>query len=62
MNNNEQTRASLLAHCKAHPALQLQDLFKFLFQSAFGCEHAVSSHALAVERIEAERTARGDIS
>lgn len=33
------TRAFLLAHAAAYPALTLTDLFKALYQSAFGCEH-----------------------
>jgi len=43
MTPNEQTRNLLLAHCKAYPSLRLRDLFKFLHQSAFGCEHFVPS-------------------
>ena len=41
------TRERLIAHCRAYPALQIQDLFKYLFQSALGCEHAVSSLSAA---------------
>lgn len=48
------TRERLIAHCRAYPRLQIQDLFKYLFQSAFGCEHAVSSLETAVARIKAE--------
>ncbi|MBE6768676.1 MAG: hypothetical protein E7549_07200 [Ruminococcaceae bacterium] len=51
------TRERLIAHCRAYPALQIQDLFKYLFQSALGCEHAVSSLSAAVARIEAEGVA-----
>lgn len=36
------TRAFLLAHAAAYPALTLTDLFKALYQSAFGCEHLVA--------------------
>ena len=32
----------------------LQDVFKFLFQSCFGCEHLVSDEAFALERIRQE--------
>lgn len=57
MNTSEQTRERVMAHCRAYPDLQIQDLLKYLFQSAFGCEHAVSSLTTAVERIRAEQTA-----
>lgn len=48
------TRDLLLAHCAKYPRLQVQDIFKFLHQSAFGCEHLVSSLETAVDRISAE--------
>ncbi|MBE6757485.1 MAG: hypothetical protein E7552_02895 [Ruminococcaceae bacterium] len=51
------TRERLIAHYRAYPRLQIQDLFKYLFQSAFGCEHAVSSLAAVTERIQAEKAA-----
>ncbi len=35
-------RELLLSHCRAYPKLQIQDVFKFLYQSAFGCEHMAS--------------------
>ena len=44
----------LLEHFKKHPKMQIQDLFKFIYQSAFGCEHAVSSLETAIERIKEE--------
>lgn len=43
MKNNERTRALLTMHCQTYPKLEIQDIFKFLYQSAFGCEHLVSS-------------------
>ncbi len=57
MNTVEQTRERLLSHYNTYPLLQIQDILKFLFQSAFGCEHAVSALGSAVTRIEAEDTA-----
>ncbi len=47
-------RGALLRHYERHPQMQPQDLFKFIYQSAFGCEHAISSLEEAVARIEAE--------
>ena len=54
MNLNEKTKKLILQHCKMYPQLQIQDLFKFLYQSSFGCEHMVSSHKEAVESIKHE--------
>lgn len=54
MKHNEKTRRLLVAHYRAYPHLQIQDLFKYLHQSAFGCEHLVSSTEAAIDRIAAE--------
>ena len=43
MEQNEKTRETLMIHCRTHPDLQVQDIFKFLYQSSFGGEHMVSS-------------------
>ena len=43
MNKCERTRKLLIMHYQAYPKLQIQDIFKFLYQSAFGCEHFVAS-------------------
>ena len=48
------TRAFLLAHAAAYPALTLADLFKALYQSAFGCEHLVADPSAAEAYIAAE--------
>ena len=42
------TRTFLLAHAAAYPALTLADLFKALYQSAFGCEHLVADPSAAI--------------
>lgn len=39
MNQNEKTARFICEHFKAHPKIEIPDLFKFLYQSAFGCEH-----------------------
>lgn len=54
MKHSDNTRQQLITHYRAYPHLQIQDLFKYLHQSAFGCEHLVSSPAAAIERIAAE--------
>ena len=43
MNNNQKTKELIISHFNKYPNLKIQDLFKFLFQSSFGCEHLVSS-------------------
>lgn len=42
MNQNERTRELLMMHYQTYPDLQIRDIFKFIYQSAFGCEHLVS--------------------
>ena len=43
LEQNERTRKALLEHCGRYPGLKIRDVFKFLYQSSFGCEHMVSS-------------------
>ncbi|MBE7091969.1 MAG: hypothetical protein E7365_02175 [Clostridiales bacterium] len=52
----ENTRRLLIDYCKRYPELQVQDIFKFLYQSAFGCEHLVASCEKVTERIFEEYT------
>ena len=54
MMHNEKTHRALLAHIQVHPRLRPQDVFKFIYQSSFGCEHLVSSLSGAVEYIRSE--------
>lgn len=51
---HEKTRNLLLNHCETYPLLQIQDVCKFLYQSAFGCEHMISSMEAAIEGIKKE--------
>ena len=51
---NTSTAELLLAHYKKYPHLQVRDVFKFIHQSAFGCEHLVSDAQLTTERIKSE--------
>lgn len=48
------TKELLLNHYTAYPRLEVADIFKFIFQSAFGCEHLVSSEERALNYIKAE--------
>ena len=43
MEKREETKAVLVRHYKQYPKLQIQDLFKYIYQSSFGCEHLISS-------------------
>ena len=54
MKNSTQTRDLLIRHHRTYPRMQIQDLFKFLFQSAFGCEHLVSNRDAAIAYIDEE--------
>ena len=38
-------------HVRAYPKLEIEDIFKFIHQSACGCEHLVSDRNTAAERI-----------
>ncbi len=51
---SDKTRQRLAEHYKNYPKLQIQDVFKFLHQSALGCEHIVSSLEKATEYIKEE--------
>ena len=51
---SEITRELLLKHCEKYPCLLPQDLFKYIFQSSFGCEHMVSDEVGALEYIKKE--------
>ena len=54
MCNERQTRRRLTEHCQQYPYLQPEDIFKFLYQSTFGCEHMLSSLPQAIEWIRQE--------
>jgi thymidylate kinase len=63
MKQNEKTRECLIAHGQTYPEWQIQDVFKYLYQSAFGCEHLVSSTedvAARIRREYAQGERRGD--
>ena len=52
MNTN--IKQLLIQHYKTYPKLQAEDLFKYVYQSAYGCEHLVSDPISALNYIEAE--------
>jgi len=50
----DKTRKLLLNHFQAYPKLRSEDMFKFLFQSALGCEHLVSDEDAVLKYLERE--------
>ena len=50
----DNTRKLLIDHYRAFKELQAEDVFKFLFQSSFGCEHLVVDGARALDHINHE--------
>ncbi len=54
MKDKEKTEELLVSHYRKYPSLKIQDLFKFLFHSAMGCEHLVPSLEIATEYLKSE--------
>lgn len=48
------TRVRLLEHFSKYPKAEIKDLFKFLYQSAYGCEHLVTDTDRVCEYIKSE--------
>lgn len=47
----------ILDHSNRYPKLRPKDLFKFIYQASYGCEHFVSYTDALIDGIEAERKA-----
>lgn len=62
MTNFTDIRDFLRAHCARYPELALQDVFKALYQSAFGCEHLIADPSAAADYIRAEAARSGTVS
>ena len=54
MDQKEKTVRLLTEHFRKYPKLSVEDIFKFIFQSAYGCEHLVSDRAAADNYIRRE--------
>ncbi len=54
MKQSDSTRKSLIMHYQKYPLVQIQDIFKFIYQSSFGCEHMVSSLETSTDFIREE--------
>lgn len=51
---NDRVRELLIEHCKSYLMLEEHDVFKYLYQSSFGCEHMVSDENAALDFIKRE--------
>ena len=47
-------KTHILEHLNKYPRLEIEDVFKFIYQGAFGCEHMISNLDTVTERIENE--------
>lgn len=56
IQSHQRTRTLLLEHYQSYPRLQAEDIFKYLFQSTFGCEHLMSDRTRALDYIKNEYT------
>lgn len=54
MNRKEKTKELLMEHCQMYPKAGIQDILKFLHQSAFGCEHLLADPTFAIAYIQEE--------
>jgi len=55
MNVQTQTETTrMIEHCRRYPRLTVRDLFKFLYQSALGCEHLIASPEAVLSYIRQE--------
>jgi len=65
MKRREETKNALQQHCEKYPKLTVTDLFKFIYQSSFGCEHLVSDvasvKAYLCKEAETAQPATGDL-
>lgn len=65
MTNREDTKKALRKQCEKYPKLSVTDLFKFIYQSSFGCEHLVSDvasvKAYLCKEAETAQPAKGDL-
>lgn len=50
-------RAIIREHCRLYPRLEARDLFKLIYQSAYGCEHLLSDKDGVIRRIDEELSA-----
>ncbi len=51
---NDRIRELLPEHSRVYPRLEAEDIFKFIFQSVFGCEHLVAAENEACGYVKSE--------
>ncbi len=56
MSTKTVTKDALRKHYAEYPQLQLTDLFKYIYQSSFGCEHLLADEEKVVAYIKEEAT------
>ena len=54
---NKNTKELIIEHCLKYPKLQITDVFKYLHQSSFGCEHLAPSEKNVANYIKDEYSA-----
>lgn len=57
MKNSERTRENLIKHYREYPKLQITDIFKYLYQSSFGCGHMAASEEGSIKYVSGEYSA-----
>ena len=60
MDQKNCTRDSIYSYIKRYEKCEITDIFKYCFQSSFGCEHLVSSEKKAMEYLENEYISLGE--
>lgn len=58
--NSARTEELLLAHARTYPKIRPADVFKYAYQSAFGCEHLALDGTRALEYIKEEYERAGN--
>ena len=53
-DKKEQTKKIIWEHYQSYPKMQIKDIFKFLHQSAYGCEHLVTNEDAVMSHIHEE--------
>ena len=54
MTHLQKMKARMITHARHYPRLTLRDLFKYLHQSAMGCEHLITSPEAVLDYIREE--------
>lgn len=55
-------KENLIKHYEKYPKIEIEDIFKFIYQAAFGCEHMISSLDVTTEKIKNEYSSDTNIN